>query len=82
MFKCWKCSSGDPLSVEFIIFIALFWRLMRGCMVGFEAGRIFPGGQSRIFAQVNIKIFQRWPKVMKFNFSLSKLRKRPFLLKV
>jgi len=36
MFKCWKCSS-DPESIGFIIFMALFWSLMRGRMVAFEA---------------------------------------------
>ena len=30
MFKCWKWSSSDPMLVRFIIFIALFWSLMRG----------------------------------------------------
>jgi len=30
MFKCWKCSSSDPELIGFIIFIALFWSLMRG----------------------------------------------------
>jgi len=37
MFKCWKCSSGDPELIRFIVFIALFWSLMRGCMVAFVA---------------------------------------------
>ena len=37
MFKCWKCSSSDPVLVGFIIFIDLFWSLMRGLMVAFEA---------------------------------------------
>jgi len=37
MFKCWKFSSSDPVLVGFINFIALFWSLMRGLMVAFEA---------------------------------------------
>jgi len=37
MLKCWKCSSGDPVLVGSIIFIALFWSLIRGRMVAFEA---------------------------------------------
>jgi len=37
MFECWKWSSSDPMLVGFIIFIALFWSLMRGLMVAFEA---------------------------------------------
>ena len=30
MFKRWKCSSSDPELIGFIIFIALFWSLVRG----------------------------------------------------
>ena len=30
MFKCWKCSSSDPVLVGFITFIALFWNLKKG----------------------------------------------------
>jgi len=37
MFKCWKCSSSDPELTGFIIFLALFWSLVRGCIVAFEA---------------------------------------------
>jgi len=36
MFKCWKCSFRDPVLVGFIIFIALFCILMRGCVSAFE----------------------------------------------
>jgi len=36
MFKCWKCFSSDPELIGLIIFIALFWSLMRGRMVAFE----------------------------------------------
>jgi len=37
MFKCWKGSSRDAVLVGLISFIALFWSLMRGWMVAFEA---------------------------------------------
>ena len=37
MFKCWKWSSIYPELIGFIIFIALFWSFVRGCMVAFEA---------------------------------------------
>ena len=30
MFKCWKCSSSDPMLVGFNIFITLFSSLMIG----------------------------------------------------
>jgi len=29
MFRCWKCYISDPVLVGFIIFIGLFWSLMR-----------------------------------------------------
>ena len=39
----------------------------------------FPGGATRGFFQI---LSREWPKVVKFVFSHSKLRKQPFLLKI
>jgi len=43
--------------------------------MGFRLGRIFPGGGSLVDSKKKIS---RGPKVVKFNFSHSKLRKQPF----
>ena len=48
MFKCWKCSSSDPMLVGFIIFIALFWSLMRGWTTGLLADMTFTLYKSQV----------------------------------
>ena len=49
MFKCWKWSSSDPMLVGFIIFIALFWSLMRG--------DLYTTGPLRFVYYRSVKIF-------------------------